>query len=252
MQNRRKRQIYILLTISTVLVVFFGFKNYKFSNYDNTIYRLQCSIFNANTVTVKTKKLDINKVVIKSIEDNKIVFEGGKETSKIKNQYGGDNFEIYYENKLIGQAGIYKTNWWYTHDYYFDLVKTGSRILFRFQAIGPNSNLLYFKFYEKDLINNKSTETFYNSKGKTGQVNIENFNKAGTIVADEIWIEGVLTTLNTYSNGKLDKNYSTTDRTKGTKYKLSRLNKSDSLVYVYQTITNNNTKNELIKIKNYR
>lgn len=252
MYKRQKSYIIILLTISTIFVVLYGLKNYKYSNYDSIIYRLQCLIFNENSLTVKTKNLDIKKVVIKSIEENKIVFEDGKETSKIKNQYGGDNFEIYYDNKLVGQAGIFKTNWWYTHDYCFDLLKDNSKIIFHFQVSGPNQNSLNYKYYELDNFKNKSAEVFYDSSGKTGQINYMYYDKTGNIIADEIWIDSVLTTLNIYANGKFVKNYLTTMRTEKTKYKLSRLSQSDSLVYVYQTITNNKTKEEQIKIKNYR
>ena len=58
--------------------------------------------------------IDLDKITIKSIEKNKVIFENNEIISKIKNQYGGDNFLVYYGDELIEQAGIEKKSWWQT------------------------------------------------------------------------------------------------------------------------------------------
>lgn len=170
-------------------------------------------------------------------------------TSKIKNEYGDENFKIYYNKKLIGQAGIFKTNWWHTHDYFFRFFRTKTNISFDFNVKGPDHKSLYFKHFEFDSLNRKSTEIFYDSKGKTGQINITYFDKQGNIFADELWKDGFFVNMNTYSNGNWLKNYSTYNYSKTEKYKLLKLNHAESLVYIYQTVKDDNITNERIVIK---
>ncbi|MDX2174436.1 MAG: hypothetical protein SFY56_15140 [Bacteroidota bacterium] len=221
-----------------------------FRNQDTILNRLQCQFFDKNTINVSAGDIDLDKIVIESLEENKVVFKNGKKTSKIKNQYGGDNFKVFYKNKLLGQAGIFKTNWWHTHDYFFKVFKTCTNIAFEFEVIGPDHRSLYFKHFDMDSSTHKSTETFYNSKGPSGQVNVEYYDNKGKVITDEIWIDDTLVTMNLYSNGNWYKNYDTKKYDKDTKYNLLKINNSDSLVYVYQIIKDNKTTNNRIAIKN--
>jgi hypothetical protein len=250
MTKRRKRAYSILFIILTTLTAGVILNSSAFRNKDNILNRIQCIIFNKNTISVSTTKINVDSIKIESMEEGKVVFKDGKMTSNIKNQYGGDNFKIFYNEKLIGQAGIFKTNWWHTHDYHFNILRTKNNITFYFKVEGPDRKSLYFKHFEIDSLNRKSTEIFYNSKGKTGQINIEYYNKSGLLIVDEIWENDTLITMNLYSNGKWSKNYTTNKYSKNEKYNLIKTNNTDSLVYIYETITDNVSKNERISIKN--
>jgi hypothetical protein len=128
--------------------------------------------------------------------------------------------------------------------------RTNTSISFDFNVEGPDHKSLCFNHFEIDSLNRKSTEIFYDSKGKTGQININYFDKQGNLIADEIWKNGFFVSMNTYSNGNWLKNYSTNKYSKTEKYKLLKLNQADSLVYIYQTEKADNITSERIAIKN--
>lgn len=250
MKKHRKYKLLILYLIVTILASGLILNSSYFRNQDTIFNRLQGKFFDKNTINVSVDDIDLDKIAIESIEENKVVFKNGKKTSKIKNQYGGDNFQVFYNNKLIGQAGIYKTNWWHTHDYFFKVFKTNTSIAFEFKVIGPDQNSLYYKHFDMDSSTHKSTETFYDSKGLSGQINIENYDIKGNVITNEIWINDTLVTINLYSNGNWYKNFSTDNYDKDTKYNLFKINNTDSLVYIYQIIKDNKTNNNRIAIKN--
>lgn len=250
MTKGRKGAFLILFIILTILTAGLILNSNAFRNQDTILNRIQCMFFNKNTISISATDINPDSIVIESIEENKVVFKGGKMISKIKNQYGGDNFNILYNKKLLGQAGIFKTNWWHTHDYYFKVFRTNTSISFDFNVEGPDHKSLCFNHFEIDSLNRKSTEIFYDSKGKTGQININYFDKQGNLIADEIWKDGFFVSMNTYSNGNWLKNYSTNKYSKTEKYKLLKLNQADSLVYIYQTEKADNITSERIAIKN--
>jgi hypothetical protein len=117
MTKGRKGAFLILFIILTILTAGLILNSNAFRNQDTILNRIQCMFFNKNTISISATDINPDSIVIESIEENKVVFKGGKMISKIKNQYGGDNFNILYNKKLLGQAGIFKTNWWHTHEY---------------------------------------------------------------------------------------------------------------------------------------
>ena len=135
MKKHRKKLIFILVILVAFVVSIFLIKVAKVRNQDNLLNRFQCIFFDKNTINVSGINVDLQKIVISSVEEDKIIFKNGQKTSGIKNEYGGDNFKIFYNKKLIGQAGIFKTNWWHTHDYFFEIVKTDTDTICYFKVI---------------------------------------------------------------------------------------------------------------------
>ena len=250
----KKRKTAIFIILGFLLIGFCVFlKVYTFRNQDNLLNRLQIIFFDKNSIAVTGENIDLDKVTIECLEYSQgIVFEKGRKVAKIKNEYGGDSFKIFYDGKPIAMAWIFKTNWWHTHDYFFDITKIDTIFQFKFNVIGPNSESLQYKTYTIDSLNHKSTEVFYNRKGIDGQINVEYYDKTWKIIVDEIWKNDTLINLNIYKNGEWYKNYSTNKYSKMESYKLVKENRNDSLTYIYQTIESGKINEERIEIKQIR
>lgn len=232
-----------------ILLSFFVIKNVNFQNQGNLLNKTQSYFFDKNTLNVTGSNIDIDKVIIESIESGNVIFKKGNKVSKINNEYGETNFNIFYDNTLIGQAGIFKTNWWHIHDYYFKIIKTDTNIFFNFNVKGPDEKSLYYKCFEVDNANNKTTEIFYNLKGHTNQKNIKYYDEKKNVIVEELWEKNILISINIYTKGIWEKNYSINKHSEKEKYSLTKITQSDSLVYIYQTFVNEKSKKERITIK---
>ena len=236
-----------LLLISIALCSCFCLVNLR--NQDDLLSKLQNLLINQNTVLVTGANINLEKVSIKCIETNQMIFENGKKVSNIENEYGGDNFEVFYDNKLIGKSGIFKTNWFHTHDYFFKINKLKNDLIFEFKVKGPNQKSCYYTNITFDTIQNRSTEIFYSLNDKKQQLNIENYDKNGTILTDEIWKEDTLKNLNIYSEENWKTNYNVDKFSKEIKYSLSKIDKVDSLIYMYKIIEHKKTIENRIAIE---
>lgn len=246
MTTKHKTLLSILL-ITCTLFVSFCLVNLR--NQDNLIGKLQNLLINQNSVLVTGINIDLDKVSIKCIESNRMIFENGKKVSNIENEYGGDNFEVFYDDKLIGKSGIFKTNWFHTHDYFFKILKIKNELKFDFKVKGPNQKSCYYTTNKYDSIQNKLTEIFYNLNGMTDQINVQNYNKKGIVVTDEIGKKDTLINLNLYSNGNWKMNYSTNKCSREIKYNLLKIDNVDSLIYIYRSIDNKKVVDHRIAIK---
>ena len=250
-KGRTKTRIIFASLLGIVLILFFTFKNYNFHQGDNLLNKLQCMLFEKNTISVTGENIDINKITIELIEYSQgVVFKNGKKVKRIRNEHGGDNFKVFYDGLLIAQAGIFRSGWWHTHDFFFHIIKNDSTFDFRFQAKGLDEESLYYKIYTLDKLNQKSISVFYNDRGKSGQINIDYYDNNGNIIVGEIWVNDTLVSLNLYREGNWYKNYSTDKYSKTAKYKLIKEPHCDSLKYIYQIIENEKIENEIIAIKN--
>lgn len=176
MKTYLKKLISILLILTSLAILF---NIIKFKLFDNTIM-------------ISGDDIDLDKITIKSIEKNKVIFENNEIISKIKNQYGGDNFLVYYGDELIEQAGIEKKSWWHTHNYYFYFFALNAEIVFEFSANGFEGKTSYYKHHKIDPIINKATDFFYDLEGLTGQINIEYYDNEGKVICDEVWVNDTL------------------------------------------------------------
>ena len=247
LQKKKTKVVFASLAgILLVLVFFLIFieprKHYPQNYFFNV---LLCTFFDKNNIIVDGENIDINKVTIELMDyPHGIVFKNGKKVKRIKNEYGDNDFKVFYDSLLIAQAGIFKYNWYHTHDYFFYVVKNDSTFDFSFSVKGPDSETLYYKIFTMDKLNKKSTEVFYNDSGKDGQININYYDNKGNIIVDECWINDTLVNLNLYKEGNWYKHYTTNKFSKTAGYKLIKLH-PDSLKYIYQTIENEEVEEEI-------
>jgi len=250
MKNKKTKIILAILLFGGILILSIFLKNDYHFQQQYLFNVLGCTLFDKNVIFVEGKNIDVNKVTIELIEESQgIIFKNGKKTKKMKNEYGGNTFKIFYDSLLIARAWIFQTSWYYTHKYFFNIIKNDSTFDFNFRVEGPNSEPLGYKIYTPDKQNRAFIEVFYDTKGKTGQINIDYYNYKGDVIVDEVWRNDTLVTMNLYKEGNLYKNYSTKKYSETATYKLIKLPHDDSLKYIYQTIENGEIKNEeVIKI----
>lgn len=236
------------LIIIAILIGLLYLRNADCRNQDNLINRLQCILVDKNSIIVlglpeNTKDIEIR------LFSKKLIFKKGEKVATIPREYGNIDFLIYLNDRLIGQTGIFNCNWWQTHDFIFDFSSEHIEN-FKFKVNGPDSESLYFKYIVFDTINRIQTEFFYNELGLTGQINNMYFNKSNQLVADELWINDTLITMNLFDKGVFSKNYSVQKCDKDTKYFLERIDTVGFLVYDLTTINTNTILKERILIKN--
>jgi len=245
--KKRNKIIIGLLILSIVIGIIYIRTDY-FRNKDNLINRLQCLLIDNNTIELMAGESEISDFEIYLNSDN-IVFKNGKMTGEIPREYGGINFLIYYRNQLIGQAGIHNRNWWQTHDFIFDF-SSKNIDKFEFRVNGPDSRTLYYKHIIYDSVNLIQTEVFYNKSGLSGQINKSYYDQTKCLIADEIWINDTLISMNMYDKGELLKNYSARKYVKDTKYELIKIDTVGFLTYNWITVKLDTTLSERIIIKN--
>ena len=211
---------------------------------------MQCTLFDKNLIFVEGENIDINKVTIESINYSQgVVFKNGKKVKRIKNEYGYEDFKIFYDGLLIAQAGIFKMNWYNTHTFYFNIIKKDSTFDFNVRVKGEYSESLYYRIFTTDKQNKTLTAVNYDKNGKTEYINIDYYDDNGNVIADEGWKNDTLINMNVYKNGDWYKNYGTNRYSETTQYKLIKEPNNDSLKYIYQTIEDGKIENEIIKIK---
>ena len=95
MMKKRHKKIGIICIslLGIVLILFFIFK-FQFQ-----FFHFQDVLFDKNTISVETENIDANKITIELIDySSGVIFKNGKKVGRIKNEYGGDNFKIFYDN----------------------------------------------------------------------------------------------------------------------------------------------------------
>lgn len=233
----------LIVFISVFVVVFF----IDFRNQDNLINRLQCKLFDKNSIEIKGFVGKVSDLEIR-LYSGKVIFKNGRKIASIPREYGSIDFLVYIKNMLIGQAGIDNYNWWHSHDFIFDFSSQEAE-KFNFIVIGPNSATSYYKHIVKDSLNNIRTEIFYDSKGFTGEINKYHYNKFDELIFDEVWMNDTLEILNIYDKGDLKKHYSTNIFDEETKYSLDKIDKNGLTEFEYRTIMKDHINTERIVIR---
>jgi hypothetical protein len=248
----KNRKIIFASILGIVLILFFILS--KYWNFREQYYLtnvLQCTLFDKNFIFVEGENIDINKITIELNNDLQqgIVFKNGKKVKRIKNEYGFESFKIFYDSLLIAQAGIFKTNWWHTHSYFFDVIKKDSTFDFNFKVKGPDSEGLHYSIFTMDKPNKTLTAIGYDENGKTGYIRIEYYDDNGNVIVDEGWENDTLIILNLHKEGNWYKNYNINYSWETTTYKLIKEPHNDSLKYIFQTIEDGEIANEIINVK---
>ena len=109
--------------------------NLDVRNRDTFANRFQCFLYDKNKVIVKgmTDSVEIRLLGY----DKRTIFSNGKKRGRIPRDYGDICFKLYYRNQPFGEACIFNTNWWQTHDFIFDLTQGTQN--FTFSAQGPDA-----------------------------------------------------------------------------------------------------------------
>lgn len=143
----RKRKILSIVLVFILMITGFLFylKFYYPNNVDTVLLRVKLSLFDENYITVKGDSVKINDNEIKVTWScdgvkERVIWENGEKVGVIENEYGPQNFKVFYYGKLIGHAGNWKTNNWHTHSYIIELhyLDANHTIGFDFKAIGPD------------------------------------------------------------------------------------------------------------------
>ena len=131
-----KKPLIITLAAAVVLAVaLFLLWNMDVRNRDNIANRIQCLLYDKNKVIVKGPA---DSVEIRLLGyDKRTIFHNGKKTGRIPRDYGDICFKLYYRDQPIGEAGIFNTNWWQTHDFIFDFTQGIQN--FTFTVKGPDA-----------------------------------------------------------------------------------------------------------------
>ncbi|HOF17182.1 MAG TPA: hypothetical protein PLF32_09320 [Bacteroidales bacterium] len=245
---RKFLKILIGLIIISIPIGLLFLRNADCKNQDNLINRLQCKLVDKNSINVLGLQENTNDIEIRLYSGN-LIYKNGKKAASIPREYGNIDFLIYLNERLIGQAGIYNHNWWQTHDFIFEFSPQNND-KFNFKVNGPDAETLYFKSIVFDSINRIQTEIFYNNLGLTGQINKNYFNQSNQLVADEVWVNDTLITMNLYDKGEFSKNYTVQKYDKDTKYTLGKIDTIGFLAYDLTTIKPDTILKERIIIKN--
>ena len=136
MRQQMKKTLTITLVAAAVIAAALLFPwNLDVRNRDNLANRIQCILCDKNKVIVKgmTDSVEIRLLGY----DKRTIFSNGKKRGRIPRDYGDICFKLYCRNQPFGEACIFNTNWWQTHDFIFDLTQ-GIRN-FTFSAQGPDA-----------------------------------------------------------------------------------------------------------------
>jgi len=133
---------------SPLLLIFFFFTFFlKYivpENQDNPISKIATKLYNRNDLHLHIgENLSRRSISIEDNSGNQIYWKGIK-VGNIDNEYGHTVFYIYKDGQLVAEAGHFKTNWWHTHSYEFDISQDEEIIKTEFRLKGPNASYDYF------------------------------------------------------------------------------------------------------------
>ena len=166
MQRKFKIGVFFLAGLFIIILTFrFGL----FRTSQNDIVQLLNKILIGDQMIIETSnEIDQGKLRINLAFTDKIVYEKSNFLDNIGKHHGGPEFDVYYDNNLIGRTFHFNTNDWYTNEYIFNFYKEKKQIKFKFKCNGRDSgggdgyiyiikrsDSLYFESYESNgnLIN---------------------------------------------------------------------------------------------------
>lgn len=134
----KKRNIILLSIICVLTGTFILFRIGTFRDSDNNILQMLNKILIGNSMIIYTSSdIELEKIKIIISFSDKVIFENGIFNNNIGEHYGGPNFDVYYENELIGRALHYNTNDWYVNEFVFNFF-TNNKPRFTFKTIGKD------------------------------------------------------------------------------------------------------------------
>ncbi len=132
-----KKPVIIIIGLIGILLIF---QTGVFRNSNSDILQFMNKVFVGNKMIVKTSEdIQEEKIRINIISSDKVVFNNKKFLDNIGDVYGGPNFDVYYEDKLIGRALHHNTNDWYVNEFVFKFFSDNNQMKFTFETNGKSS-----------------------------------------------------------------------------------------------------------------
>ena len=155
----KKSLIIISVAVAVIAVALLFLCNLDVRNRDNLVNLIQCILCDKNKVIVKGMA-DSVEIKLEG-HDKRTIFSNGKKTGRIPRDYGDICFKLYYRNQPFGEACIFNTNWWQTHDFIFDLTQGTQN--FTFSAQGPDAESAKYVRIQYD--STAEIRTYYDLSG---------------------------------------------------------------------------------------
>ena len=137
-----KKLLKIGILFSILVLIVLGILTVKFGLDHWTRDKLNPNILKVETVG----DIDVYKVKViwTSYQRSKVVFENGKDLKKHFKEYGRNEFQVFYENVLVGEFGQFKYNNWHGHRYKIKLeLDSLNKIQFSVTVKGPDEDRVW-------------------------------------------------------------------------------------------------------------
>lgn len=149
----------LVLTIGVGLFVQLGFVRNK----DTVLTKLHVLTFNDNTISVEINpEINPKSLIIKD-QSGSVIYKNGQLRENLHNEYGHVLFSFYDDEKIFAQAGHFKRNWWFTHDYQILIEKENGDFKINLDIDGPekfqDDFIKYIRESENDSIQYSSFRT---------------------------------------------------------------------------------------------
>ncbi len=143
---KKKRNIILISVIGLFIVTLLFAKPIllTYRNTDTLMNKIGYRLFEFNEINVEVvNDIEINDIEIK--HNSTVVFEDGQQKNRIKNDYGHCILKVFYKKILISEIGHFKTNNWFTNNYYFTVSESNGETNVICKIEGPNSGFDTFK-----------------------------------------------------------------------------------------------------------
>ena len=152
----------LIFTIGVGLFVQLGFVRNK----DTVITKLHVLAFNDNNISVDfNPEINSESITIKD-QSGTIIYKNGELVENLHNQYGHVIFSFYTDDTLFAQAGHFKRNWWFTHDYQIQIEKENGDYKINIDISGPEKFQDDFIKYIKESENDSLQYSSYRTSGE--------------------------------------------------------------------------------------
>lgn len=149
----------LVLTIGVGLFTQLGFVRNK----DTILTKLHVLAFNDNKISVELNPGINPKSIIIRDQSGSVIYKNGQLQENLYNEYGHVIFSFYDDEKIFAQAGHFKRNWWFTHDYQILVEKENGDYKINLNIDGPeklqDDFIKYIHESENDSIQYSSFRT---------------------------------------------------------------------------------------------
>ncbi|PWJ32898.1 hypothetical protein [Sediminitomix flava] len=154
--------ISLVFTIGVCLFVQLEFARNK----DTILTKLHVLALNDNNISVDfNPEINSESIIIKD-QSGTIIYKNGELVENLHNEYGHVVFSFYTNDTLFAQAGHFKRNWWFTHDYQIQIEKENGDYKINLDINGPEKFQDDFIKYIKESENDSLQYSSYRTNGE--------------------------------------------------------------------------------------